>query len=475
MTATRKVDEGAWRQAPHNIEAEQALLGAILVNNEAHDRVASFLDPHHFYDPLHGQIYDVLSKLIAAGKQATPITLRTYFETAAPIDATTTVPVYLGRLGVNATTIINAREYGRTIQDLFTRRQLIVIGEDVVNNAFDSTVDLPPKAQIEEAEMRLFSLAEHGRDSSHEVSASVMQGSAMAAIEAAYKNKGALAGLSTGLRDVDAKSRLQAGHLIIIAGRPSMGKTALATKIVRAQEVPVHFFSMEMSAEQIGHRLLSEETGIPGDQLRRGDLDEVQWRLVLAATKKLGRQHLIVDPTGGLTIGQIAAHARRTKRKQGTGLIVVDYLQLAHGTKRFENRTQEVSEITMGLKALAKELQVPVLALSQLSRDVEKREDKRPQLADLRDSGSIEQDADLVLLLYREEYYVEREKPAAGQPQRLADWMQKIALAAGKAEVIVAKNRHGAIGTVQVHFNAAITRFSDLAFSDESAVNSKGP
>jgi replicative DNA helicase len=384
------------------------------------------------------------------------------------------VPVYLGKLAVNATTINNAREYGRTIHDLCTHRQLIIIGEDVVNNAFDSTVDLPPKAQIEEAETRLFSLAEHGRDSNREISASVMQASAMAAIEAAYNNKGALAGLSTGLRDLDAKSRLQPGHLIIIAGRTSMGKTALATKIVRAQDVPVHFFSMEMSAEEIGHRRLSEETGIPGDQLRRGDLDEVQWRLVLAAQEKLSRQPLFVDQTGGMKIGEIAARARRTKRKQGTKLIVVDYLQSAQGTKRFENRTQEVSEITAGLKALAKELDVPVVALSQLSRETEKRENKRPQLSDLRESGSIEQDADLVLLLYREEYYVGREKPADGQPG-LADWIQKIALAAGKAEVIVAKNRHGASGTVQVQFNAAITRFSDLAFSDESAVNSNGP
>ena len=320
----------------------------------------------------------------------------------------------------------------------------------------------------------MFSLAEHGKDGNREISASIMQASAIAAIEAAYNNKGAPAGLSTGLRDLDAKSRLQPGHLIIIAGRPSMGKTALATNIVRAQEGPVHFFSMEMSAEEIAHRLLSEETGIPGDQLRCGDLDEARWRLVLAAREKLGQQPLIVDPTGRLEIGQIAARARRTKRKHGTKLIVVDYLQLAHGTKRFENRTQEISEITMGLKSLAKELQVPVVALSQLSRDVEKRENKRPHLADLRDSGSIEQDADLVMFLYREEYYVEREKPADGQLRGLADWMQKIAPAAGKAEVIVAKNRHGAIGTVQVHFNAAITKFSDLALSTPYAVASKG-
>ena len=457
----------AFRAAPHNIEAEQALLGAILLNNDALARVSDTLEAHHFFDGLHQKIYASIVTLVERGQIANPTTLGPFFGTAEPINATTTVPVYLGTLAVNATTIINARDYGRTIHDLYTRRQLILIGEDVVNAAYDSPVEFAPKEQIEEAEKRLFSLAEYGRDANREIDASQIQAQAVTAIEAAYNNKGVL-GLSTGLLDLDAKmGRLGRGHLVIIAGRPSMGKTALATNIVRAQKVPVHFFSMEMSGQEIGLRLLSEEAEIPGDRLLRGELDEAQWKLVLAAREKLGQQPLKVDQTGGLTIGQLAARARRTKRKHGTELIVVDYLQLASGTKRFENRTQEVSEITAGLKALAKELDIPVLALSQLSRETEKRENKRPQLSDLRESGSIEQDADRVLFLFRDEYYLEREKPDGSNG--LDGWMQKMALAAGKAEVIVAKNRHGAIGTVQVHFNAAITKFSDLAFCNSAA------
>ncbi len=475
-----------FRAAPHNLEAEQALLGAILVNNEAHDRVSSFLEAHHFYDPLHQQIFETLSKLIASGKQATPITLRTFFETAEPIDATTTVPVYLGKLAVNATTIINARDYGRTIHDLYTRRQLIVIGEDVVNNAFDSTVDLPPKAQIEDAETRLFSLAETDKYGQGFLAFNNALTTAIEMAGNAYKRDGHLSGIATRFTGLDAKmGGLQSSDLIVLAGRPSMGKTALATNIAfnvaraRAQSVkgaadmtpedPRHdgavvgFFSLEMSAEQLATRILSEQAGIPSEKIRRGMIDEPEFKRLVEVSQEMAAIPLFIDQTGGLSIAQLSARARKLKRQQGLGLLIVDYLQLMTGTSgKSDNRVQEVSQITTGLKALAKELNIPIIALSQLSRAVENREDKRPQLADLRESGSIEQDADIVMFVFREEYYLERLKPQEGTIE-FQDWMAKMQLVSGRAEVIIGKQRHGPIGTVQLQFDGNVTRFSDLA------------
>jgi replicative DNA helicase len=475
-----------FRAAPHNLEAEQALLGAILVNNEAHDRVSSFLEAHHFYDPLHQQIFETLSKLIASGKQATPITLRTFFETAEPIDATTTVPVYLGKLAVNATTIINARDYGRTIHDLYTRRQLIVIGEDVVNNAFDSTIDLPPKAQIEDAETRLFSLAETDKYGQGFLAFNNALTTAIEMAGNAYKRDGHLSGIATRFTGLDAKmGGLQSSDLIVLAGRPSMGKTALATNIAfnvaraRAQsmkgaadmtpEDPSHdgavvgFFSLEMSAEQLATRILSEQAGIPSEKIRRGMIDEPEFKRLVEVSQEMAAIPLFIDQTGGLSIAQLSARARKLKRQQGLGLLIVDYLQLMTGTSnKSDNRVQEVSQITTGLKALAKELNIPIIALSQLSRAVENREDKRPQLADLRESGSIEQDADIVMFVFREEYYLERLKPQEGTIE-FQDWMAKMQLVSGRAEVIIGKQRHGPIGTVQLQFDGNVTRFSDLA------------
>jgi replicative DNA helicase len=475
-----------FRAAPHNLEAEQALLGAILVNNEAHDRVSSFLEAHHFYDPLHQQIFETLSKLIASGKQATPITLRTFFETAEPIDATTTVPVYLGKLAVNATTIINARDYGRTIHDLYTRRQLIVIGEDVVNNAFDSTVDLPPKLQIEDAETRLFSLAETDKYGQGFLAFNNALTTAIEMAGNAYKRDGHLSGIATRFTGLDGKmGGLQSSDLIVLAGRPSMGKTALATNIAfnvaraRAQsmkaaadmtpEDPRHdgavvgFFSLEMSAEQLATRILSEQAGIPSEKIRRGMIDEPEFKRLVEVSQEMAAIPLFIDQTGGLSIAQLSARARKLKRQQGLGLLIVDYLQLMTGTSgKSDNRVQEVSQITTGLKALAKELNIPIIALSQLSRAVENREDKRPQLADLRESGSIEQDADIVMFVFREEYYLERLKPQEGTIE-FQDWMAKMQLVSGRAEVIIGKQRHGPIGTVQLQFDGNVTRFSDLA------------
>jgi replicative DNA helicase len=475
------------RAAPHNIEAEQALLGAMLINNEAHDRVSGFLEPHHFFDPLHQQIYETCAKLIASGKQATPITLKTFFESAPPIDATLTVPQYLGRLAANAATIINARDYGQTVYDLATRRQLILIGEDMANAAYDSPVDFPPKEQIEEAETRLYSLAETGKYGQGFLAFNNALLTAIEMANNAYQREGGLSGIASGLRDLDQKmGGLQPSDLIIIAGRPSMGKTALATNIAfniaraRARSLsgrpelapadPGHdgavvgFFSLEMSAEQLATRILSEQAGIPSEKIRRGMIDESDFKRLVEVSQEMAAIPLFIDQTGGIAIGQLAARARRLKRQHGLGLIVVDYLQLLTGSSRraSEGRVQEVSEITTGLKALAKELNVPIVALSQLSRAVENREDKRPQLADLRESGSIEQDADVVMFVYREEYYVERTKPNEGTIE-FQDWMAKMQLVNGKAEVIIGKQRHGPVGTVQLQFEANVTRFSDLA------------
>jgi replicative DNA helicase len=475
-----------FRTAPHNIEAEQALLGAILINNEAHDRVSGFLEPHHFYDPLHQQIYETAAKLIASGKQATPITLRTFFETAAPIDPSLTVPQYLGRLAANASTIINARDYGLTVYDLATRRQLIVIGEDMVNAAYDSPVDFPPKEQIEEAETRLFSLAETGKYGQGFLAFGSALTTAIDMAGNAYKRDGHLSGIATRFAGIDNKmGGLQPSDLIVLAGRPSMGKTALATNIAfnvaraRAEswaarpelssDDPGHdgavvgFFSLEMSSEQLATRILSEQAGIPSEKIRRGMINDEEFKELVIASQRMASVPLFIDQTGGISIAQLAARARKLKRQHGLGLIVVDYLQLMTGMqKRGDNRVQEVSEITTGLKALAKELNVPVVALSQLSRAVEQRDDKRPQLSDLRESGSIEQDADIVMFVFREEYYLERLKPNEGTPE-FADWYGKMQTVSGKAEVIIGKQRHGPIGTVQLQFDGSVTRFSDLA------------
>jgi replicative DNA helicase len=450
------------RVAPHNLEAEQALLGAILVNNDALDRVSALLEPGHFYDPLHQQIYETAAKLIGEGRKANPVTIKIYFENAQPISPTESVVQYLGRLAANATTIINVRDYGRTIRDLSVRRSLIDIGETAVNAAYDSPVDFPPREQIEEVERRLYALAERGQGDKAEVDHPSLLDAAARMVNEAYRNRGAPIGLSTGLADLDRRiGGLRRGHLVIVGGRPAMGKTSLGGNLLHAQTVPVLFFSMEMTAEEIGIRELSSETGLASDRMIRGELDEDQLRRVFAAQTKLSQRPLFVDQSSGLTIAQLATRARRAKRQRGIELIVVDYLQLMQGTKR-NNRVEDVAEISVGLKALAKELDIPVVALSQLSRKVEERADKRPQLADLRESGSIEQDADEVLLVYREQYYLERSKPSGGGDE-IAKWTAKMDACRGLAEIIVAKSRHGEPGIVEVQFDGPTTRFCNLA------------
>jgi replicative DNA helicase len=453
-----------FRAAPHNLEAEQALLGAILVNNEAHDRVSGFLEAHHFYDPLHQQIYETLSKLIASGKRATPITLRTFFENAEPLDATTTVPVYLGKLAVNATTIINAREYARTIQNLYTRRQLIIIGEDLVNNAFDSPVDFPPKEQIEEVEACLFSLAEIGENERVEVSAYDALGMAIKQSDEAHRRGNGLSGISLGIPDLDdALGGVAPGHLMILAGRPGMGKTAFGLNItshLADAGTRVCFISLEMSAEELGNRLLAMRLAIPADNLRRGIGVAENMAAMLGEQQRCARLPLSIDHSSSLTIAQLNARLRRKHRKAPLGLVMVDYLQLLRGTVyRGNNRTQEVAEISAGLKAIAKDLSVPVIALSQLSRATETREDNRPQLSDLRDSGSIEQDADVVAFVHREAYYLERKRPNAANVEAVLDWQRNLEAVQGRAEIIIAKNRHGATDVVEVAFKERTMTF----------------
>jgi replicative DNA helicase len=474
-----------YRTAPHNIEAEQALLGAILVNNEAFYRVSDFLTPEHFFEPLHQKLFELAASLIRAGKVATPVTLKTFLPADLDV-AGLTASQYLARLAAEATTVINAEDYGRTIYDLAIRRSLIVIGEDMVNVAFDAPVDLAPQDQIEDAERRLYELAETGRyDGGFQRFAGALT-TAVDMAAHAYQRDGKLSGLATGLKDLDRMmGGLQQSDLVILAGRPGMGKTSLATNISynvarawRSEVKPdgriatidggiVGFFSLEMSAEQLATRIISEQSGIPSHRIRRGDIKTSEFDQIVDVAREMETLPLYIDQTGGLTIAQLAARARRLKRQRGLDLLVIDYIQLLQGSTRraMEGRVQEVTEITTNLKALAKELNVPVLACSQLSRQVENREDKRPQLSDLRESGSIEQDADVVLFVFREEYYLANKEPRAGTPEH-EKWRMDMDAVHGKAEAIIGKQRHGPTGTVQLQFDGEVTRFSDLANED---------
>lgn len=470
----------AFRTAPHNIEAEQALLGAILVNNDAFYRVSDFLEPKHFFEPIHQTIFETAASIIRAGKVATPVTLKTFL--AADLDlGGLTVAQYLARLAAEATTIINAQDYGRTIYELSLRRDLIGIGTDMVNVAFDAPVDFAPKNQIEDAERRLYELAESGRYDGGFQKFSQALTTAVDMAAKAFQRDGKLSGISTGLRDLDTRmGGLQHSDLIVLAGRPGMGKTALATNIAynvakayRGEVQPdgstktvnggiVGFFSCEMSAEQLATRILAEQAEIASSKIRRGGISEADFDKLRDVSIELQSLPLFVDETGGLSIAQLTARARRLKRQKGLDMIVVDYIQLLQGSsKKGDNRVQEVTEITTSLKALAKELNVPVIALSQLSRQVESRDDKRPQLSDLRESGSIEQDADVVIFVFREEYYLQNKEPRPGTPEH-EKWATDMELVHGKAEVIIAKQRHGPTGTVDLQFEGQFTRFSDL-------------
>ncbi|AZO08983.1 replicative DNA helicase [Mesorhizobium sp. M3A.F.Ca.ET.080.04.2.1] len=483
--AARKLgvaEQPLYREAPNNIEAEQALLGAILVNNDAFYRVSDFLKPGHFYEPLHRRIFEVAAELIRMGKIATPITLKTFLPAEEKV-GDMTVAQYVVRLAVEAVTVVNATDYGRAIYDLATRRALITVGEDMVNIAYDAPVDMSPSDQIEDAERRLFELAETGRYDGGFESFNDAVKTAVDMANAAYMRDGQLSGIATGLRDLDRRmGGLQPSDLIVLAGRPGMGKTSLATNIAfniaeayrPAQQADgtfkaanggvVGFFSLEMSSEQLATRIISEQTEISSSKIRRGEITEMDFEKLVACSQTMQKIPLFIDQTGGISIAQLSARARRLKRQRGLDLIVIDYIQLMQGSsaRASQNRVQEITEITTGLKALAKELGVPIIALSQLSRQVESRDDKRPQLSDLRESGSIEQDADVVLFVYREEYYLKNREPKLGT-EEYVKWENEMNEARGKAECIVAKQRHGPTGTVSLAFHGEFTRFSDLA------------
>ena len=471
-----------YREPPNNIEAEQALLGAILVNNDAFYRVSDFLKPSHFFEPLHRKIYEVAGEFIRMGKIANPVTMKTFLPAEEKVGELT-VAQYLARLAAEAVTVINAADYGRAIYDLAVRRALITVGEDMVNIAFDAPVDMSPVEQIEDAERRLFELAETGRYDGGFESFGDATKTAIDMANAAFMRDGHLSGIATGLRDLDRRmGGLQPSDLIILAGRPGMGKTSLATNVaynIASAYEPVQqadgtfkaknggvvgFFSLEMSSEQLATRIISEQTEIPSSKIRRGEITEADFEKLVGCAQMMQKIPLFIDQTGGISIAQLAARARRLKRQRGLDVIVIDYVQLMTGSSRraSENRVQEITEITTGLKALAKELNVPIVALSQLSRQVENRDDKRPQLSDLRESGSIEQDADVVLFVYREEYYLKNREPKPGTDEHLK-WETEMEQVRGKAEVIIAKQRHGPTGTVNLGFQGEFTRFFDMA------------
>ncbi|NNE52386.1 MAG: replicative DNA helicase [Sulfitobacter sp.] len=465
---------------PHSIEAEQQLLGAILTNNDIYDRVAAIIGPKHFYDPVHARIFDIAAARIAKNNLASPVTLKAFMEEDEGLKELGG-PAYLARLAGAAISAFAARDYAQMIYDLAVRRDLIQLGRDISTKAAKVDVASEPREQIVEAEQQLYQLAEQGQVESGFQSFLRAVTDAVNVANAAYQRDGGLSGVSTGLTDMDKKlGGLHRSDLLILAGRPSMGKTSLATNIAfnvaksyKRGLTPdgnegavdggvVGFYSLEMSAEQLAARILSEAAEIPSQQIRSGDMSEAEFRRFVDAAKALEACPLYIDDTPALPISQLAARARRLKRTHGLDVLIVDYLQLVRGTGRSENRVNEISEITMGLKAIAKELDIPVIALSQLSRQVENREDKRPQLSDLRESGSIEQDADVVMFVFREEYYAEREKPSDDRLEEMAHWQEKMERLHGRAEVIIGKQRHGPIGTVDLSFEGRFTRFGNL-------------
>jgi len=474
-----------YRVMPHNEEVEQALLGALLVNNKALEKVSEFLRPAHFFNAVHGRIYEAIVKFVERGQDASPATLKLYFENDENLQHAGGGQ-YLADLAANVISVMNVADYGRTIYEMHLRRALIVLGEDVVNEAYSYDVDVDASQQIEETEKKLFELATAG---DYKGGFTALKDSLLVAIkqaEAAFQREGEVTGVTTGLIDMDKKmGGLQKSDLVILAGRPSMGKSALATNIAvnaaRAyanhggkEGAVVGMFSLEMSAEQLATRILADLSSVPSDKIRRGEVKDTDFHKFVEASQELSKFPLFIDDTAALTLSAIRTRARRLKRQHNLGLIIIDYLQLIDSGARggVQNRVQEVSEITRGLKALAKELEVPVLALSQLSRNVESRDNKRPQLSDLRESGSIEQDADVVMFIYRDEYYLEREEPGRKPEeteekfnQRYADWQERMEENHNVAECLLAKQRHGPIGTIKLHFDGEFTRFSNLETS----------
>lgn len=473
---------------PCNVEAEAALLGALMIDNRLAEDIQLKLRPDHFFEPLHGRIYEQLLKMVDRNMIANPVTLRPMFEADEEMRELGG-PSYLAQLTGSGAAIIGARDFADQIYELALLRALIGVGREMVEHALDTSEEVDPKGQIEEAEAALYRVAEEGGGEGTVKSFAQATRLAVQMAEKALNTGGGLSGVTTGLETVNAKTGgLHHSDLLILAGRPGMGKTALATNIafnaaqrlVRDLEdgIPIEksagagvaFFSLEMSADQLATRILAEQSGISSENLRMGKISQQDFRNLARAAADLESLPLYIDDTPGLTIAALRTRARRLKRQKGIGFIVVDYLQLLQGTGRSgnDNRVQEISEISRGLKTLAKELNVPVMALSQLSRAVEQREDKRPQLSDLRESGSIEQDADIVLFVYREEYYVasrEPKRPVEGDDSKIFEshdqWARDMERVYGLSELIIAKQRHGATGKVRLRFESKITRFSD--------------
>ena len=457
-----------FKELPNNIEAEQSIIGSILVNNEIFDEINTIISNINFYDPMHQKIFSSIENLIYKGMLANPITLKNYFENEKD---DINVPEYLVKITKFSTSARQAIEYSKIIYDMFVRRELIKISEQMIDNAKESNIDTSGQNIIENSEKLLYDLAEKGTFNSSLIKFDDAMKQTIEMASAAYKNEGGIVGVPTGLRDLDDKlGGLHQSDLIIIAGRPSMGKTSLATNIAfnAAQNIQnngtkssIAFFSLEMSSEQLSTRIISEQSKIGSNDIRRGRISDEQFDRFLETSKNISELPLFIDETPAISIAAMSNRARRIKRLHGLDLIVVDYIQLMKGSlNNKDGRVQEISQITQGLKAIAKELGVPVLALSQLSRQVEQRDDHKPQLADLRESGSIEQDADVVMFVYREGYYLQRKEPREATVEH-AEWQAKMNEVAHLAEIIIGKQRHGPIGKVTLEFEERFTKFKD--------------
>ena len=475
-----KENEKNLRIVPMNIEAEQALLAALLTSNSVYERISDFLRPEQFYDDVNGKIFEAIAKLLENNQLADPLTLKNYFLQKDEMELIGG-DRYLIELAKNSTILSNATTYGKLIYDLYQRREILKISDEITNeaNSFDPETDA--SQIIEKAEVKLYNLSSTGEIGQDFKKFSTSLVEAINSAESAYKREGQLSGIATGFTDLDQLlGGLHKTDLIIIAGRPSMGKTALATniafKMVNTKSIDdenkknvVGFFSLEMSSEQLATRILAEDSSISSEKIRRGQLNSNDFQKIVKSSQTLGDLSLYIDDSPNLSISALRTRARRLKRKYGLNAIVIDYLQLIRPSlSRPDNRVLEIAEMTRNLKALAKELDMPVLCLSQLSRQVEQRDDKRPQLSDLRESGAIEQDADGVMFIYREEYYAERKEPSPGT-EDYQKWQEKMSKIHNVAEVLVAKQRHGPIGKVNLHFEGSITKFSNLSKSQSIA------
>jgi len=467
----------SFRQVPVDIEIEQAVLGAVLVDNRRLEALTTVLKEEEFYDPLHQRTYATMLKVWEQGRAITPLTLKALMQNdpgLAEIGQD-----YFVNLAEAAPAVANVRELAHIIHDAAVRRELFRIGEDLVNNSLEVNIDQPPKAIIEVAEKALYRVAENSKYGEGPIDFAESLRRAVENAERAQARGGRISGVTSGFTEIDSLlGGLQPSDLLILAGRPGMGKTSLGTNMsfnaARAYAMdmeagvelprgaPVLFFSLEMAAQQLSARILSEQTEIEMWKIRNGRFSESEWEKFVLTMQDLSTLPLYIDDTGGISIAQIAARARRLKREKKIGVIVIDYLQLIEPSRRAENRVQEITEVTKGLKALAKELNVPIIALSQLSRGVDSRDDKRPVLSDLRESGSIEQDADVVMFVYREEYYLKSREPDPSSAEH-AKWLEKCERAHRRAEILVEKHRHGATNKIELFFDDRFTRFSNLA------------